>query len=510
MVAADVRRLLQFLMVFKDKTTLESSAAVGHNIRLLVVIASFGDKNLEFLRRIVQVYQTMPMQVEVVVVSNAPKDLGPEVKVVVGLPSRNPWSLPFAHKPIFAENVDNCDLFIYSEDDMEVTGKNIRAFLQMTPQLEADEIAGFLRYEHNPSGAWSLPEVHGMHHWKPGTVRQRGAHLIAEFSNEHSAFYILTQGQLKRAIASGGFLRPPYAGHYDMLCSAATDPYTSCGFRKVVCVSALDDFLVHHLPNRYAGQFGITLPEFREQIQTLRDIGNGKQPSSTLGVGGTKLVSGGWSKGYYEAADATVLSLVPRNAKTILSIGCGWGATEAALKQRGADVTALPLDCVIGSVAARRGINVVNGTLEDGLHQLAGQKFDCVLMTNLLHLFADPARVIKECAAAVREDGTLLLTGPNFARFPVLVKRILGLGEYGSLGDHAVTGIRTFNISQLSNWVREAGLHPEKPVWVRSKHGGPVSGAHGTWHLFRSRLRRRLMHKGFRFNADGWLLASRK
>lgn len=494
-----------------DKIKSDAIAADGRKRRLLVVIASFGNKNLDFLKSIIRTYQGMLMQVDIVVVSNVPKDLGPEIKVVVGLPSNNPWSLPFAHKPIFAEKADAYDLFIYSEDDMMVTEKNIQAFLEITPHLEADEIAGYLRYELNPTGTWSLPEVHGTHHWKPDSVRQRATYLTAEFSNEHAAFYILTQSQLKRAIASGGFLRPPYAGRYDMLCSAATDPYTSCGFRKVICISALNDFLVHHLPNRYAGQFGISLPDLQEQIQTLRSIGNREHPPTSLGVGSSKLAGGKWSKGYYESADTAVLSLVPPGAKNILSIGSGGGSMEAALKQRGADVTALPLDSVIGASAARGGINVVHGNLAEGFQQLAGQKFDCVLITNLLHLFPEPARVIKKCAAIIQKDGTLLIAGPNFDRLPVLIKRNLGLGEYGKLRNYDSSGISAFNVAQLSRWIHQAGLRPGKPIWVAAKHDDPVSGAHGSWQVLRRKLRRKLSHnRGFRFNAESWLLASNK
>jgi hypothetical protein len=118
-------------------------------------------------------------------------------------------------------------------------------------------------------GRISLPGVHGPFHWRPESVRRRGAHLVAEFTNEHSACYLLTKAQLKRAIASGGFLREPYDGQYDMLCSAATDPYTSCGFRKVLGISAIEDFLVHHLPNHYAGKLGLSLEMFKEQIHTF-------------------------------------------------------------------------------------------------------------------------------------------------------------------------------------------------------------------------------------------------
>src|SRR5262245_51309409 len=53
-------------------------------LRLLVAISSYGEKNLHFLEKLIENYRKMAMAVDVVVVSNAPKDLGPDVNVVVG------------------------------------------------------------------------------------------------------------------------------------------------------------------------------------------------------------------------------------------------------------------------------------------------------------------------------------------------------------------------------------------------------------------------------------------
>src|SRR5581483_7258110 len=89
----------------------------GQRLRLLVAIASYGEKNLPFLRQVIQTYYGMDFDVRVVVFSNCPKDLDTEVDVVVGLPTKNPWSLPFAHKEFFRKHVENYDLFAYSEDD---------------------------------------------------------------------------------------------------------------------------------------------------------------------------------------------------------------------------------------------------------------------------------------------------------------------------------------------------------------------------------------------------------
>lgn len=320
-----------------------ATAQPGKNkLRLLVAIASFGEKNLEFLKRIIRNYQNLPMEVDVVVFSDKPKDLGNDVKVVVGLPSKHPWSLPFAHKAYFEQNVERYDLFAYSEDDMEVTEKNLQAFLQITPELEPGEIAGFLRYEMDGAGNCSLPEVHGPFHWKPESVKHRGAYTIAEFTNLHAAFYLLTREQLRKAIASGGFLREPCEGRYDMLCTAATDPYANCGFRKVICISSLGDFLIHHLSNRYTGRFGVSLSAFEAQIGTLMKIANHLHPAKTLCGADPAPSDAERPKIYYEKPSEEMLRLVPADAKTILSIGCGCGATEARLQQRGARVTAIP------------------------------------------------------------------------------------------------------------------------------------------------------------------------
>jgi len=437
----------------------------GSNIRLLVAIASFGEKNLGLLKRIIRDYQNMAFEVDVIVVSDSLKDLGSDVKVVVGLPSKNPWSLPFAHKAIFAERVNHYDLFAYSEDDMAVTEANIRAFLRLTPQLQAEEIAGYLRYEISSSGIWSLPDVHGSYHWKAETVRRRGAYTIAQFTNEHAAFYLLTQDQLRRAIASGGFLRDPYSERYDMLCTAATDPYTNCGFRKVICVSAVDDFMIHHLSNRYVGQLGISLSAFKEQVQTLLRICDGVHPVSVLCQTESKMPNWEWSKSYYEEPRDEIVSMIPSNVRTVLSVGCGWGATEAELQKRGASLTALPLDSVIGASAERLGLDVVYGSMSECSNRLNGRNFECVLVSDLLHLQSDPKRFLEQLSRFVRPGGTLVIAGPNFDFASIFIGRALRKNNYKRLGDFAVSGIRTFGPHELLTHVRKIGFGASSLRW---------------------------------------------
>ncbi len=445
---------------------MSSSADNQPKPRVLVAIASFGDKHLEYLKRLVANYKGMTMPVDVVVVSNNPKELGEGVKVVVGLPSKNPWSLPFAHKPVFAENVDRYDVFIYSEDDILITEANIHAFLRATRALPENEIAGHLLYELDPAGNKCLPNFHGHFHWKAESVESRNGYTVAQFSNEHSACYLLTQSQLKRAIASGGFLRAPYAGRYDMLCAAATDPFTSCGFRKVICISHLDEFLLHHMPNRYVGKIGIQYDIFDQQVRAMMGIQASGHPAKSLCELETKMPEQLWSKNYYELPREELLQLVPKEAKAILSVGCGWGATEAKLKQKGARVTALPLDSVIGAVAAERGVEVIFGNMEEGLKQLAGRQFDCILISDLLHLLPEQGRVMDRCCGMLAKGGALLVSGPNFGRLPLFIKRVARRGDYGKLQSFKNSGVNLCGPGTVARYAKNAGLNVAAVKWI--------------------------------------------
>lgn len=138
----------------------EQPEAGSRRVRILVAITSFGTKNLTLLKHVIRCRRSMPFSVHVAVMSETPKELGDNVEVVVGLPSKDPWSLPFVHKPIFAANADRYDLFAYSEDDMEFKKEHPWGFLGLTPHLHNDEIAGFLRYEADSAGRWTFPDAH--------------------------------------------------------------------------------------------------------------------------------------------------------------------------------------------------------------------------------------------------------------------------------------------------------------------------------------------------------------
>lgn len=446
-------------------------------MKILVAIASYGNANDRYLAQLITEYSALPFQVDIKVLSNISKTVSsPSETIVVDLQGKDPWTLPFAHKQIFAEHLNEYDLFIYSEDDVLITYRNICAFLEVSKVLPEDEIAGFLRFERGPDGRINYPEIHGRFHWDPASVRRRGEYVLAFFTNEHAACYVLTRQQLRRAIDSGGFLAGPRQGKYDLLCTAATDPYTQCGFQKVICISRIEDFLVHHLPNKYVGSvYGVDGPELCRQLGHLKRLGlTGHTPISFFQTE-TKLAPALYSKEYYEPVRADVVSAIPADTRSVLSIGCGWGAMEVALVSKGMRVVAIPLDPIIAGGLDAEGVEIIYGDFESGRKKLAGQRFDCLLMSNVLHLVPNPVDVLSSFGEYLTEKGKVVVLVPNVLRLPTYWKNARGKVQSGALQGFERTGFHLTSHKIVRRWFREAGMRVESIVDVLSPRYQKVS-----------------------------------
>jgi 2-polyprenyl-3-methyl-5-hydroxy-6-metoxy-1,4-benzoquinol methylase len=448
-------------------------------MKILAGIANYGTQNDHFLRQLIAEYRGMDHQVHLVVFSNLKKDLGPGVELIVGLPARNPWSLPFAHKKVFAERADKYDLFIYSEDDILIKQRNIEAFLLATQVLPSNEIAGFLRIEVGPDGQRYFADIHSHFHWDPSSVCQRGEYLCAYFSNEHSACYLLTQKQLKQAIKSGGYLTAPYESKYDMLVTAATDPYANCGMRKMICISHLEDFLVAHLSNKYVGRMGSEESEVLLQLEALCAISRGERFPTKLINSETKVRHQRWSKYFHEPCNPEVLKVVPDTAQRVLSVGCGQGLTEQALIKRGVQVVGVPLDSVIAHCSEAKGVNVVLGELDTVPRNFNGDRFDCILLLNILNLLPDPTSTLASYARLLSPDGRIVVGSPNFSYLPYVWRRVRRHPQFTQLGSYAESGLHVTTPGVLRRWLSECGLTTERIVSVVPEKWQKLKGVFG-------------------------------
>jgi 2-polyprenyl-3-methyl-5-hydroxy-6-metoxy-1,4-benzoquinol methylase len=448
-------------------------------MKILVMIVNWGTANDQYLARLIQEYQSMSFDVHVVVMSNVQKPVDPGTELfLIDLKGKDPRSMPFSHKRIFADRLNEYDLFIYSEDDTLINESNIRAFLSACDVLQENEIPGFFRYERGSDGDVNYPEVHGPFHWDCQSVRSRGGHLFAAFTNEHAACYAITRRQLERAIASGGFLVEPHRETYDAICTAGTDPYTQCKFEKVIGISPLDDFLVHHLSNRYVrSTLGVSDLELRSQVEALLQIGrNGWRPTPLFSTK-SKLLTWRFSKDCYELPQLEVVKAIPDGVRNVLSIGCGSGTTEVALKEKGFRVTAVPADPVITTSAKAKGVEIVDGDLITARKKLDGEQFDCLLFIDVLHLMQDPSAAVCTFVPLLRAGGTVIARVPRVSRLTTAIRSIRGDQQIGEMGSYKRTGVHFTSSRMVRRWLESAGLRIESIANQMPCSSGGITGS---------------------------------
>jgi SAM-dependent methyltransferase len=424
---------------------------------MLVAIASYGTAQDHYLEKLLSEYRKIKAEKRIVVLTDRIKHVD-GAELLIGLPSRNPYSLPFAHRKLFADNADKFDLFMYTEDDTLLTEKHIESFLSAQERLKDGEIAGFIRSETSPEGKKYITSINTHFRWFPDSVVEREGELFAQLSNQHSGCFIATRQQLNRAVESGGFLVEPYMGTYGMLESAASDIYTRCGLRRLICVSRIQDFIVPHLPNKYYLKMGIPLEELEFQTRSLDELNRNGRWNGSLFNPLTTLPGFRGSKVLFEKPDEKLLEIVPSSAKNLLSIGCGWGENELWLGRKGVDVTAVPIDTVFADALRRRGIRTVEGPFDEVIQCLNGKQFDAVLMADVLHLVENPLKWLQEIKNRIAPGGYLIAGVKNICEVLSWVRDWRDGRRRHFSPKFEENGVQAVSLKKLRRWCRSSGL----------------------------------------------------
>ncbi len=117
-----------------------------------------------------------------------------------------------------------------------------------------------------------------------------------------------------------------------------------------------------------------------------------------------------------------IAARVPRGAR-VLDLGCGAGALLAHLRDaRGCSVQGVEIDPDKVVACARRGVDVLQLDLEQGLSMFADDSFDMVLMIDSLPNLRHTEAALRE-AARVGRGG--IATFANFAYWKIRL-RVLG------------------------------------------------------------------------------------
>lgn len=164
---------------------------------------------------------------------------------------------------------------------------------------------------------------------------------------------------------------------------------------------------------------------------------------------------------------------------SVLDVGCGGGILAEAMAQEGADVTAIDVAGKALAVArlhlleSGQTVNYLEATAEQHAESVT-EPYDVVTCMEMLEHVPDPVSVISVIATLVKPGGHVFMStiNRNLLAFGVA---IVG-GEYVARllprGTHRYD--RFIRPSELSAWLRDAGLHTED---IRGLHYDPLGGS---------------------------------
>jgi methionine biosynthesis protein MetW len=118
-----------------------------------------------------------------------------------------------------------------------------------------------------------------------------------------------------------------------------------------------------------------------------------------------------------------IARLVPEGSR-VLDLGCGDGALLAHLQtERACSGYGIEIDDANVLACVKRGVNVIQLNLDEGLSMFGDQSFDVVLQIDTLQHLRNAEVVVRETARVGR---TGIVAFPNFAHWPNRLSIMLG------------------------------------------------------------------------------------
>lgn len=164
----------------------------------------------------------------------------------------------------------------------------------------------------------------------------------------------------------------------------------------------------------------------------------------------------------------SIQDLIPAGA-SVLDLGCGTGGLLSQLRQRGhRQLIGIELDESAVVACVRRGLDVLQADLNDGLSIFADGQFDVVALSQTLQTIIDVRRVIREM---LRVGRRAIVSFPNLG-YHKLRRQLAdeGRAPLVSLGGgsrwYDTLNVRFLTIADFDEFCRDEGLHIQDRVFL--------------------------------------------
>lgn len=166
---------------------------------------------------------------------------------------------------------------------------------------------------------------------------------------------------------------------------------------------------------------------------------------------------------YYSQPRLDVLNLVPREARSILECGCGFGNLAREIKKRQkCKIYGIELNADAKEKAENIFDKLVIGDLEKIDLFIYNDKFDCIIYADILEHLIDPWKLLAEHVQYLENQGTVIVSIPNIRNLQLLKKLVFkGEWNYTTHGLLDMTHLRFFTLKSAVKMLHDVGLKIE-------------------------------------------------
>lgn len=162
---------------------------------------------------------------------------------------------------------------------------------------------------------------------------------------------------------------------------------------------------------------------------------------------------------YFKRFRRDIILTIPKDAKSILSVGCAAGRTETELVKQGIKVVGIEINPQAAELARQGGLTVLEGDVSEIDVSIAGECYDCIIYSDILEHLPDPVAVLKRHVEHLKPNGIVYVSIPNFRHYSVFWELyVKGCVCYKTSGILDRTHLRITTRKMVLQWFDQAGL----------------------------------------------------
>ena len=147
----------------------------------------------------------------------------------------------------------------------------------------------------------------------------------------------------------------------------------------------------------------------------------------------------------------------------VLDIGCGEGFFAAELAKSGNRITGIDDRLLPANDVFERYFTAdLDGGIAGVVDKLHGQRFDRVLLLDVLEHLKSPENILQQAHAALKREGSLIVSLPNIANIFVRIMLLFGRFDYQQRGLLDKTHLRFFTRRSARRLLEENGYRIEQ------------------------------------------------